>query len=690
MEISVVLVNYKVPYYLNLALRSLEAAIRFFEFKYQEKYVRVISQQIGDAYRSPLIEVWVVDNDSKDEASAQIPIQFPWINWIQNETNEGFAKANNIALRKSHGKYFVLQNPDTVIAEDTLWLCWCQMELSPQVGGMGVRMIDGNGRFLLESKRGIPTPEAAFYKLSGLARLFPRHPRISAYHQGHLHPNENHRIPILAGAYMWVRRTVAEQIGLLDEGYFMYGEDIDWSYRIDLAGYHNFYFSGTTILHFKGESTSKDSLRYVRLFYGAMARFANQYYGSIRSGWFGILLQAGIIGRAFISILKRLSRWAFHPFLDFFAFLISMHSLTQLWENHIKPGNGGSYPMEFTVYVIPLYVSSWVVGLIYYGAYERPYRFANVLMGILAGSVGIAVVYGFLPMEWRFSRGLIVTGALVCAFFSLMLKGVIQSFLLGNRWFGDGEEATRLIGIGRNNGWEVVKNSFVKNRFWLGHLESKRNSEIMNSTDLIQGRSLGLDSTIDSMCIGSFNNIQDVLKIFPVGTLVYDLQNLCFKDVINVINVQGPEVKEHLFWIQEENILIGSGNVIHLKQKEFYWVDMLSKFQKIKHRASDLFWALAATILINFGFWKVNPSFRKENYLIEIWLGKRNWIGSEDFKYAPETNRPPVFSLEKCFLGPLEPQNPKTFESLVRLYYLKFSFRREFKLSIRLIRNVFV
>ena len=168
-------------------------------------------------------------------------------------------------------------------------------------------MLDGHGRFLRESKRGLPTPEAAFFKLTGLAALFPKHPRLGAYHAGHLDPESDHDVAILAGAFMWVRAQVAQEIGLLDERYFMYGEDIDWSYRILLAGYRNRYLGTNPIIHFKGESTQRESMRFVRMFYGAMMEFAGRYYGTSGSLWLHIILRIGIAGRATLSVLRRWS-----------------------------------------------------------------------------------------------------------------------------------------------------------------------------------------------------------------------------------------------------------------------------------------------------------------------------------------------------------------------------------------------
>jgi GT2 family glycosyltransferase len=231
-KVSIIIVNYNVRYFLEQALLSVQRAMAGLE-----------------------AEVWVVDNHSVDDSVEMVRRDFPWVRLIANAHNPGFSIANNQAIRASTGEYVLLLNPDTVVQEDTLRQCVAYMDAHPDVGGLGVRMIDGAGNFLPESKRGLPTPWVAFAKAFGLSRLFPRSRVFNRYHLGYLSEHETHEIDVLAGAFMWLRRTVLDEIGLLDEQFFMYGEDIDLSYRIQRAGYRNVYFPRTSIIHYKGEST---------------------------------------------------------------------------------------------------------------------------------------------------------------------------------------------------------------------------------------------------------------------------------------------------------------------------------------------------------------------------------------------------------------------------------------------------
>ena len=235
MKFSVVIVNYNVKYYLEQCLCSLYRAIDNLS-----------------------AEIFVVDNASVDDSEAYLTERFPRITYIYNKENVGFARANNQAIRQAKGEYVLLLNPDTVLPEQTLEEALLFMDTHPCVGAAGVKMLTDDGRFLRESKRGYPTLAATFGKLSGLGKLFPRSKGLGGYYCNALDADAIHRVEVLAGAFMLLRRSALEKSGLLDEDFFMYGEDIDLSCRIEEAGYENYYLP-YPILHYKGESTSKDT-----------------------------------------------------------------------------------------------------------------------------------------------------------------------------------------------------------------------------------------------------------------------------------------------------------------------------------------------------------------------------------------------------------------------------------------------
>lgn len=253
-KISVVIVNYNVKYFVEQCLYSVEAAV-------------------GNLSA----EVFVVDNHSTDGSIDYLKPRFPEVIFIENDDNPGFAKANNQAIRICSGQYVLLLNPDTVIGEESLRSLCFFMDEHPEAGGIGVKMLDGHGVFLPESKRSFPSPWVSFCKLFGLSKLFPRSRFFARYALRYLDENERHSVDVLAGAFMLMRHEALDKVGLLDESFFMYGEDIDLSYRMVLGGYTNYYLP-ERILHYKGESTKHGDMKYIKAFYGAMILFFKKYY----------------------------------------------------------------------------------------------------------------------------------------------------------------------------------------------------------------------------------------------------------------------------------------------------------------------------------------------------------------------------------------------------------------------------
>ena len=223
------------------------------------------------------MEVLVVDNQSTDGSIAYLRKRYPQVHFIENNENVGFARANNQAIAEAHGRYILLLNPDTIITEHTLADCIALLDSRPEVGGLGTYMLRTDGSFALESRRGLPTPFVAFCKMSGLNKLFPQSRLFGRYYMRYLNEYEKNDIEILSGAFMMLRKKALDEVGLLDETFFMYGEDIDLSYRLLKAGYKNCYIP-SPILHYKGESTEKSSFRYVYTFYSAMQLFFNKHF----------------------------------------------------------------------------------------------------------------------------------------------------------------------------------------------------------------------------------------------------------------------------------------------------------------------------------------------------------------------------------------------------------------------------
>lgn len=223
-------------------------------------------------------EIFVVDNASTDDSELYLQDKFPHVKFKWNKTNLGFAKANNSVLPQTTGDFILFLNPDTIVPEDCFEKCIAFFSKDPDCGALGVHMIDGSGNFLKESKRSFPSPSTSFYKMLGLGKLFPHSKVFAKYYAGHSPENKTISVDVLAGAFIMIPRKVLNRVKGFDEDYFMYAEDIDLSYRIKLTGYKNVYFAGTSIIHFKGESTLKKSRIYTKQFYGAMKMFVKKHY----------------------------------------------------------------------------------------------------------------------------------------------------------------------------------------------------------------------------------------------------------------------------------------------------------------------------------------------------------------------------------------------------------------------------
>ncbi len=254
MKLSVVIVNYNVKYFLEQCLDSLEQAAEGIDH-----------------------EVIVVDNASTDGSTEYLTSRFPNIKWMACRENNGFSKGNNIAIAQAKGEYILLLNPDTIVTKEAITGCVEFMDTHADAGACGVYMLRTDGTFAPESRRALPTPFVAFCKMSGLSRMFPKSRTFGRYYMQYLDKEEANPIEIISGAYMMLRRSTIEKTGALDEEFFMYGEDIDLSYRILKEGYKNYYLPHR-ILHYKGESTNKSTYRYVHTFYRAMQLFFKKHY----------------------------------------------------------------------------------------------------------------------------------------------------------------------------------------------------------------------------------------------------------------------------------------------------------------------------------------------------------------------------------------------------------------------------
>lgn len=410
MKLSIVIVNYNVSHFLRQCLQSVYAAIEHMD-----------------------AEVFVVDNRSVDDSVPMVKSEFPNVKIIVNEENVGFSRGNNVAIRQAKGEYVLLLNPDTLVEKDTFTDTIQYMDQHPDVGSLGLKMINGKGEFLPESKRALPVPAVAFYKIFGLSKLFPNSRRFGSYHLTYLNNDQIHEVEVLCGAYMLLRKSVLDQIGYLDEDFFMYGEDVDLSYRINIAGYKNIYFPEARIIHYKGESTKKGSINYVLVFYKAMQIFVKKHFAKKNVLLFNFMITFAIWLRASLAILKRIFQQLLLPILDFTVIYAGMLLLAKYWEEKVLVA---PYPDIYRYLFIPIYIILWIVSILISKGYQKPFSLQKTNRGILIGTIGILIVYSLLPETSRYSRAIIVLGAMWTAIAMNSIRYFLHKLKIKQFYFG--------------------------------------------------------------------------------------------------------------------------------------------------------------------------------------------------------------------------------------------------------------
>lgn len=496
MKVSIIIVNYNVKYFLEQCLYSVYKSLTGID-----------------------AELIVVDNNSVDGSETMIRSRFPGIKLIVNQKNVGFAKGNNQAIEIAKGEYILLLNPDTVLEESTIQQCVTFMDTHPQAGALGPKMIDGKGRFLPESKRGLPTPEVAFYKIFGLTKLFPRSKRFSRYYLGYTNPDEVQEVEVLTGAFMFIRRSVLNRTGLLDESYFMYGEDIDLSYRILKSGYKIYYYPKTSIIHYKGESTKKGSLNYVLIFYKAMQIFANKVFSGNLAVIYSFLISLAIYFRAGLSILSRFFKNVLPVSIDASLIYLGCYQLTLCWAT-IYFHNTNYYPPDILYVSLPTFVFVLIAANFIAGGYRPPFNFLKNVKGILYGLIIVLIIYALLPSQYRFSRVLIVLGSILALVISLTVKFLLS--LIGIKEYLLDLKRKRRIAI---VGYEE---------------ESERIKKVLEMSGIITHQIVNVfpeNHPTSEYFSGSLFQLKEIITIHNINEVVF-----CAKDILSETIIENMKV----------------------------------------------------------------------------------------------------------------------------------------------------
>lgn len=645
MKLSVIIVNYNVRYFLE---QCLHAAL---------KAAKGISS-----------EIFVVDNDSVDGSCQMVSEKFPEVKLISNTENLGFSKANNQAIRMATGEYILLLNPDTVVEEDSFQKIISFMDNHPEAGGLGVKMIDGKGRFLPESKRGLPTPAVAFWKIFGISRLFPHSKRFGRYHLGFLDPDQIHEVDVLAGAFMLLRHETLNKVGLLDEDYFMYGEDIDLSYRITQGGYKNYYFPETTIIHYKGESTKKGSINYVRVFYNAMIIFAKKHFSKGNARLYTLLINLAIYFRALLSLAGQFLKAAFLPIVDALLIFAGFAAILPVWETY--KFQRGYYPSEYLHVAVPSYVLIWIFCIWFAGGYRRSIELKRIYKGLLWGTVSILIFYSLISETLRYSRAMLLLGS---AWAFLILPA--YRFVLSK---------TGLAGLdlelGNLKRVALVADEAESDRITGLIAESGQKIEII-------GKVLPRSSGHKSSFLGNISQLQEIIRINKIDELIFSSNDLSSQEIIRImLDLSGLDM-DYKIAPPESISIIGSNSIATAGDLYVVEINSIAKENNRQNkRAFDLITALLLLVLSPALVWFMVRKGLFFKRIFEVIVMRKSWVG-----YCPATKNhlPP---LKEGILSPasLFPENlpEKKREELNMIYAKNYRVANDLEIVFKAWKNL--
>ena len=634
-KLSVVVVNYNVEFFLEQCLNS----------------VRKSLEKVSG-------EVFVVDNFSIDGSVEMVRQKFPEFTLIANQENLGFSKANNQAMRLAKGEYVLLLNPDTVVEEDTFLKIVEFMGEHPDAGGLGVKMVDGKGRFLPESKRGLPAPNVAFYKIFGFSRIFPKSKTFGQYHLGFLDENETHEVDILSGAFMLMRKDALDKVGLLDEAFFMYGEDIDLSYRIAKGGYKNYYFPETSIIHYKGESTKKSSVNYVLVFYKAMVIFAKKHFTQKNAKLLSFLIYTAIYLRAAGAIAVRMIKKAFPPIIDATFIYGGLFALTNYWK--ISNISFPNYTFEIA---LPAYTLIWLLSMFHQGLYDKPLKFFNTFKGAIFGTLALLVMYALLPKDFQFSRLFVLLGA------SWVIAYIFISRIFMHLFFGKKFSLSK----SKNKSFAIVGEEEEIIR-----VEKLLKQTLQNIDDIFKVTAANEKATGH---IGTIDQLDQIVFINKIDEVIFCAKDCTANKIIHWMKTLKGDKLDFKIAQPETYFLIGSNSIDTAGDLYLMPVNKIEdpKNKRIKRLfdfISSLLFVMASPIII----WSYHNRLQWFNNIFRVLFGGKSMVGyHEELK----ENRQPLPKIKYGILTPndiYKEHDEKLTEKRNLLYARDYSWKQDLKI----------
>lgn len=586
MKLSVIIVNYNVKYFLEVCLHSVIRAIEGID-----------------------AEVIVVDNNSTDGSVAWIADKFPQIKLIANKDNKGFSKANNQAAAIAQGEYVLFLNPDTVVPEEFFTETLAYMDAHPEAGALGPRQIDGKGVYAIGSKKSFPSFWTAVFKTTGLGRLFPKSKTFNRYFAVHIGEYEQAPIEVLHGCCMLVRKKAMDEAGgAFDEDYFMYCEDVDLSYRIIKAGYENIYYPGVTMIHYKGESTRKASLRYIRIFNHALATFVRKHYSSAHARVFLFLINIGIVFRAFFAILKNSIRLLRLPLLDAIILLLTLWIVKDVWMSKIRDIN--PIPFKMALITFPIYTGIWLLSLFLNGAYDEPYRPGRVIRGMLIGTVLGLAFLGLLPAELRYSRAVIVLTGFIVTAIMIGLHGLLYRMgIIGKATFNNLPRKAIIVSDEEHYRSTVNTLNHVPAPPEVVGRVAYSNSDAHNALDVI-------------------DNLDKVLYATAAQEVIFCVNGISYHTILAYMMQCGKQY-EYKIHLPGSRSFVGSNS--ENTSGDLYTVDHRYNLSSFEHRRNkrvlDISLSIMFLLLYPFMALGVKAAGNFLQNIFKVLWGKRTWVG---------------------------------------------------------------
>ena len=583
-RISIVIVNYNVKYFIRQCLQSI--------------YKSKISAEL---------EVIVVDNNSQDGSVAMIRNEFESVILIHNAENVGFSKANNQGFQKASGEFVLILNPDTIIEESTLEVCLDYYKSHNDIGAIGVKMLDGSGQFLPESKRGFPTPMASLSKILGFSKVFDKSSIFNSYYMGHLSNDEVHEVDVLTGAFMFLSRNILDQIKGFDEDYFMYGEDIEMSYQIRQLGKKIVYLPHTSIIHFKGESTKKNSIPYLKNFYGAMSIYASKRHSG--KGWmWSLILNIGIIFTALAAVSKSILQKILRPLLDL-SILFGASKLLQLLWGHFYYNNANYYDDAPVVFSALLSITAIVSIYYLFGHYDKKYKFNQLVINFIFSVFVVLSIYAIYPLEWRYSR-IVLVGLTLFTPFVLFFTRCCYHKLLYGKWKFNVEGERRIAIVGSEDSYSRITdviNSLGENSQLLGRIFNKEFS---------------------TTSLGSLENLNKIVESRDLNELIFCTKDIQVEKIFSTIAQLNQDISFKIASDDNSSIL---GSNSKDRVGEWYTLNINLKINQKVHRRIKRLVDLGASfflfLLFPIAIFFIQNKGKVFSSIFSVFLNNKTWIG---------------------------------------------------------------